>query len=412
MEIVLKKRQELKSLNEQVIKEYDAVGENTPTQEQKDRIADLNKKISDLSADVKYFEERENVTRSAKEYLDDFKPGARPDQGIKGLEAEQARKSAVQIIMADEAFKAWHKNGAYGNSPSVEIRGVKTLITGASDTSAGALVVSDRTNIVDTGTIKKQLGVLDLVTIGTTQSDTVEIVQVTSFTNNAAETLEAEADGDPSGAKPESAMAMAVVQFPVQNIPHWIPVTRRALADASQIETYINDLLLYGLRERLNSQIIAGNGTSPNLSGIADYGTITSQAYSVSLIETLLKGRTKVRTTGKGIPTAYLLNPADNEAILLATDAYDRYYFGGPNAYGVQTVWGLPVVEDETAAQGTGYVAQWNLAQLWVRENATIRVSESHSDYFTKNIVAILAEMRAAFGLVRPAAFVSMDLTA
>ena len=37
--------------------------------------------------------------------------------------------------------------------------------------------------------------------------------------------------------------------------------------------------------------------------------------------------------------------------------------------------------------------------------------TDSHSDFFVKNLIAILAEMRAAFGVIRPAAFVTIDLT-
>jgi hypothetical protein len=42
----------------------------------------------------------------------------------------------------------------------------------------------------------------------------------------------------------------------------------------------------------------------------------------------------------------------------------------------------------------------------------SISVSNQHSDFFIRNLVAILAEMRAAFGVLRPAAFVETDLTA
>jgi hypothetical protein len=39
-------------------------------------------------------------------------------------------------------------------------------------------------------------------------------------------------------------------------------------------------------------------------------------------------------------------------------------------------------------------------------------VSDSHSDFFIRNMVAILAEMRAAFAVLQPNAFVEIDLTA
>jgi hypothetical protein len=49
---------------------------------------------------------------------------------------------------------------------------------------------------------------------------------------------------------------------------------------------------------------------------------------------------------------------------------------------------------------------------LWDREQASITISDSHANFFIRNMVAILAEMRAAFGVIQPNAFVEIDLTA
>jgi hypothetical protein len=48
---------------------------------------------------------------------------------------------------------------------------------------------------------------------------------------------------------------------------------------------------------------------------------------------------------------------------------------------------------------------------LWDREQAMISVSDSHADFFIRNLVAILCELRAAMGIIRPTAFVEIDLT-
>jgi HK97 family phage major capsid protein len=69
------------------------------------------------------------------------------------------------------------------------------------------------------------------------------------------------------------------------------------------------------------------------------------------------------------------------------------------------------VVESENKTAGYAIVADWRLAALWDRQQATISMSNSHSDFFIRNLVAILAEMRAAFGVIRPAAFIEVDLT-
>ena len=138
----------------------------------------------------------------------------------------------------------------------------------------------------------------------------------------------------------------------------------------------------------------------------------TAQAYSTSPIVTIRKGITKVSTVGRGQATAVALNPIDDEALDLATDDNNRYYGSGPFGTGPSTIWGRPRAVSEAIPAGTAIVADWRFAALWDREAATVSVSDSHADFFIRNLVAVLGELRAAFGVIRPAAFVVCDLTA
>lgn len=376
----------------------------------------LEDQVYDIREQAGMFEANE---RRVKEY-------AQPAQGER-LETpkggERVREQAQTLgerFVTDPAFKAWFKqsfpNGhvpdrASVKSPGIEVE-TKTLLTGVSSTSAGALVVNERLSIIDAGTFRRPLTVLDLITRGTTGSDTVEYVRQGTHTNNAAPVAEATATGDGTGAKPESAMALSIVTEVVKTIAHWIPATRRALSDAGQLRTLIDDFLRYGLQEELEDQVLNGSGVGENFTGIYNTTGTTTQAWDTNILTTTRKARTKVMTTGRGTPSGYLLHPTDWETIDLLQDNEARYYFGGPSAIGNPRLWGLPVVESEANAVGFGLVADWRLAVLWDREQAQILVSDSHSDFFIRNLLAILAEMRAAFGVIRPAAFVEIDLTA
>jgi HK97 family phage major capsid protein len=300
-----------------------------------------------------------------------------------------------------------------GESPALAIDGLfqaamKALITGASATSGGALVSADVKPLVELPF--RPLTIRDIITNGRTGSDTVEYPRVTGYTNNAAPT--AEATTTSNGTKPESAMALERVSESVKTIAHWIPVTKRALADAPQLQTFINAFLIQGLAEELEDQIISGDGTGENFLGIANQPGIGSQAFDTNIIRTARKARTKVRTEGRKNATAYVFHPTDWEAYDLSIDNEARYYFGGPQVLGTPRLWGLPVVESEGATAGTGYVGYWPGAVVWDREQANIRMSDSHANFFIQNLVAILAELRAAFGLLFPAAIIEMDLTA
>jgi HK97 family phage major capsid protein len=204
----------------------------------------------------------------------------------------------------------------------------------------------------------------------------------------------------------------------VRNIAHWIPATKRILADAGQIRTIIDNFLRYGLDEELEDQMINGDGTGQNFSGIANVAGTQAQAWDTNILVTTRRARTKVRTVGRATPTAFLLNPADWETVALTRDdsgaaaGTGGFMFGSPAAMAAPTLWGLPVVESEAVPAGVGYVGDFRTLVLWDREQATVQVSDSHADFFIRNMVAFLAEVRAAFGALRPSAIVEMDLTA
>jgi HK97 family phage major capsid protein len=293
----------------------------------------------------------------------------------------------------------------------------KTLITGADDTSAGSLVQPDyRGLLVGMDTFQRPLNLRNVVTPGNTSSDTVEYVRVTSTSNSAAPVPEATETGGTSGTKPESGFTTLKIVTPVRTIAHWVPATKRALSDASQVRSLIDGFLLYGLEEELEDQMISGDGTGENLEGLANVSGVQVQPFdgqgnALALLRTLRKAKTKVRTIGRSVPNAYVLNPEDVERIDLTVDGMNRFYFGGPvQAGGTPPLWGLPVVESEAVPPGTGYVGDWRKAILWDREQGSLTATDSHADFFIRNMIAILAEARAAFGIIQPSAFVEIQL--
>jgi HK97 family phage major capsid protein len=403
---------------------WDAAGDEDLDRDTYKKVVDGQKQLAEWEAERKEIAEQraaraESQERSAREEQEVKRN--RLGHGAVAAEAKGQRQpqSVGEQVLGDEEFNAWRdrltaggkgvSRAQFGNSPAVSL---KTLITGASSTSAGAFVTNDRLQIVDAGTFGRPLTIVDLITTGTTDSDTVEYVRQGTHTNNAAMVAEATATGNGSGAKPESAMAFSVVTESVKTVAHWLAATRRSLQDAGQLRTMIDSFLRYGLAEELEDQILNGDGSGENFTGIFNTSGTQSQAYDTSLLKTTRKARTKVRIGGRATPTAFLMHPNDWEAMDLLQDAENRYYFGGPMVLGTPRLWGLPVVESEAVTEGTALVGDFRMAALWRRMAAQILVSDSHSDFFVRNLIAILAEERAAFGVIRPSAFVEIDLTA
>lgn len=371
------------------------------------------------------------------EKRDQFEHSPQPQQQPQpqGKGGAPERKSISQLVMDDAKYKSWLADLApHGHfaekvriaSPQVQIPGgLKALVTGASDASAGAFVFNDVQRNLDQFIYRRPLTMRDIVTIGRTESDTIEYVRQVSETNNAAMVPEATSsaviDGSTvtaamGGLKPESGMVFERVITNVKTVAHWMPATKRALADAGQMQTLIDSFLRYGLEEELEDQMVLGNGVGENFTGLVNISNVTAQAWDTNLMVTTRRAKTKVRTVGRTTATAYLLNPTDWENIqLLRTEEgganTGQFFFGGPASQEVPTLWNLPVIESESVPVGTGYVGNFKTLILWDREQAGVQMTDSHNDFFVRNLVAILAEARAAFGCLRPASIVEMDLT-
>jgi HK97 family phage major capsid protein len=97
--------------------------------------------------------------------------------------------------------------------------------------------------------------------------------------------------------------------------------------------------------------------------------------------------------------------------MLTVGNANDDYYGPGPfSGAAITNLWGLSVVESENITAGTALVGDGLMAAVVDRMDATIYTTDSHSDFFIRNILVILAEERIALPVFRPEAFAAVDL--
>lgn len=293
---------------------------------------------------------------------------------------------------------------------------VKSLFVGGGSggaTSAGAFVVPDVTDIVEM-LGRRALTLRDVISVRRTSSDLVEYVRQTAHTNAAAivpeaTTAAAGAETVAGGYKPDGSWAFERVSTPVATIAEWVPATKRALADAAQLEDLINAELAADIAEAEENAILKGSG---DITGILSTSGIQSQAFDTDIFTSVRRAITKARVAGRVTPNAVMLSPTDVETVDLAREngATGKFLGAGPWALGPRTMWGVPILESEAIAAGTALVGDFSKAVLWDREQTTVTLSNSHADFFVRNLVAILAEERVAFGVTRPTAFVKTAL--
>jgi HK97 family phage major capsid protein len=398
--------------------------------DERQTVMGLIKEAGDLKAKIKAAESDDSIRKQLADLGADYDLLRQDDKPAKksiGAKPGEGQTIGERVVNA-KAWKDWYSQTAPGgiipesrkgiNSPAIEIGkmfGQKTLVTGSSATSAGAWIIPDQSGIYEP-LGRYWLTLRQLIQNRTTGSDTVEFVRQTAQVTQAAPVPEANvtaytgATGQVEGKKPEGAVAFERVQEPVKTIAVWIPATRRALSDAAQLRGLLDQELREDLGEELENQMLNGNGIGENFTGLNNTANTLVQAFDTDPAVTARKAITNLDMNGKQRPTAWLMHPQDWETFDLLKDQDGRYLWGGPLRQGPPILWGVPVALSYFLTPGSAWLGNWNKAVLWDREMATITATDSHSDFFIRNIIAILAEMRAAFGIIRPSAFVEVDL--
>ena len=278
-----------------------------------------------------------------------------------------------------------------------------TTVTGGGATSVGPFIQNDLVPGVFTYRRKRPL-LSSMVAAGQTDSDVVEYVTETVQTDAGAETAE-------DTAAPESTFAYATNTTNVREITHFVPVTLRAMADFGQIRTLVDNNLVGGALDRLDTQLASGDGTGQNLTGIYNAAGIGTQPVGAdNKSAAIQKAMTLIRIAAGVLsePDFVGMHPSDAETLRLEEDANGNYIFGPPSSGLPLSVWGVPIRISTVFTSGTPLVGDFGgSATLWIREALAVSTGLDGND-FTQRRVSMLAALRIAFAVTRAGGFTTV----
>src|SRR5262249_1846068 len=151
------------------------------------------------------------------------------------------------------------------------------------------------------------------------------------------------------------------------------------------------------------------NGVGPNFLGLllrpglapdVPLGTDTNA-------DAIAKQIAAIATTSNLAPDGIIMHPSNYLKIQLSkTTGSGDYYGDGPFAApGTPTLWGLPVALTTAIVLGTALVGAFKAASQYFKHGGVrVEATNSHQDFFIKNLVAIRAEQRGALAVYRAAA--------
>lgn len=361
------------------------------------KVAPMNSELTTLK---KAIEEAEELV-GAKKLAETRLSGTVPEVVAKGQQAPaQGTKSVHDIIAESKAYEAFRKGEAKTatfefpqESFAPEAKTLLTLTT----MNSQPLRLPGITNMA-----LDETTVADLMLQGSISTNTLTYFEETTHTHAAAAVTE-------GAAKPEAAFAFTERTENIRKLAVWIPATTEFLEDLPAMQSWIEGRLRFQLQREEEDQLLNGDGTAPNISGIMDRSIQTQALGADPVPDAVYKAMTKVRVTGLAEPTAYVTHPNDWQAVRLLTTTDGIYLWGSPADAGPERIWGLNVRVTPLIAENTGLVGAFRpFAQVFRRGPITVKVSTEHDTYFTENKVAILAEERLGLAVYRATAFCSV----
>lgn len=327
-------------------------------------------------------------------------------QKNEAVPARAEAKSVGESFVADKAYTDFVSGAA------TSARAVITLDKGDSSTpttvgttgpAATSLAPSFYAGVFGTPNVPQKIEPL-IPHIAVT-TDSVDYVTVAD-TIGAAGVAEA-------GAIPESKFTPTLAKANVVNVAHYTKITKQLADDAPALAAYINTKMLYGLQNKVENQIVNGDGTAPQLKGLLATGSFTDASAQLTGAKNLfdllllLQG---VAETAAYEPEALVLNPMTWAQLAMEKDSQGRYLLGGPGLAANKSVWGIPVVTSSAVPAGKFIFGNFTqTVTIYDRQQVAVEMTGTNEDDFTHYLYTIRASRRLALAVEVPAGIFAGD---
>jgi HK97 family phage major capsid protein len=331
-------------------------------------------------------------------------------EGDKGRRDRPTVKSLGELLAEEKDYQDWVKRGHLGTldmsfdalpsdilakGMAFDTLGTKALMS----TTAGYAPESVRLpGFTEMATRPIQL--LDIIPMNQTGQAAIKFMEETTRTHAAAEKAE-------GAAYAESTFVFTERSSDVRKITDSLPVTDEQFDDVPMMEGYVNGRLTFGIRQRFDGQVYVGDGNAPNLRGIVNVSGIQTQAKGADPVpDAFFKAMTKVRVTGRAMPTHHVMHPTDWQGIRLLRTADGVYIWGSPSEAGPERLWGLPVVQNDARAAGSGMTGSFQPAWISAFERSGVDIQVGYVNaQFGEGKKTVRGDIRVALVVFRPAAF-------
>lgn len=351
-------------------------------------------------ADEALKNEIDNLTKSFNERFDAYEVANKKQAEVsKNLTFKGALNQAINDGAIDSL-----RNGN-NRSASFEVKADMTI--GADFT--GDVIPADRVPGYKFDPTRS-VHVRQLIPTGSTDSDVVRYVKESGYTDGGA----AKAEGATLG---QSDFDMTATDANVRKIGTYFRISEEMLADTPQLTSYLSARAPEKLLSVEDDQILNGNGTAPNLSGIitdaADFaaGGFANAIESANEFDVLTAALNQLALANYSADYI-MINPTDFHKILLLKSSQNEYLVKDWNQGLQPRINGVPVILSTAVTSDKYVLGNFGMGtQLWIRDNVGVEFSRFDSTNFRDGFVTVRVQERVALTNYLPNAFVNGDFS-
>jgi HK97 family phage major capsid protein len=401
--------------------------ESTKVHEHHKAIEVLKEQKKEAEAGLKTLQEVDDLGRKLGPAVPSMgvKPGGEPHDRMQQFIAKSMGEQFTDSKAYKDSIDEYRSSGRLRqgfSTGAVALEAKGTLLEGAG--GGGGAVAATVPQVVP-GVVDKlfqRLTFADLILQGQASTNSFRYVVEGTATSGAAGVAE-------GGTKPESTLGLTTTDEPIKKIATLLPISEEMLEDAPAIQSYINGRLVLFVKIEEERQLIRGTSGGNEVQGLLTSRSVPVYAGGTAAGNRaiqMFKAMNGLRGSAFLEPDWIVMHPTDYEAIRLLTDTAGQFFGGGPfqGPYGngsnlsasgqatgaTDSLWGKPVYVTAAPGAGTAIVGTRESAQVWRRGGMSVEASNSHSNFFQLNLVAIRAEERLGLAVYRPTGFVEVRL--
>jgi len=236
-----------------------------------------------------------------------------------------------------------------------------------------------------------RLTLLDVLPVQQVSGNILEYVLLDGYVNGADYQVE---EGD---AKAETKMPTKLARAEVATIAHWLPASKQVLDDNTGLSNQIGQILTISLRQKLEHEVLVGAGGEGKIKGLVALATQYAPTATLAA-DRIGQAITDLNAAGWNT-SVVVLNPADWFGIASTKNDTAEYTLGSPRDPSPASLWGVRVVTNQSMPAGQALLLDTTQTVLLDRQQVTVEASRQDGDNFRRNMVTILAELRAGLAV-------------